>query len=278
MSDNKIEELNSIQPEKEEVINESNIVDNTISDSIVSESIQTASLNARTTPLQPASGDGVTYRGKTAPPELIPLPNGPMAKFKGGKKYLAKITVKEAEAIQQVRESGNRHAKCKLAALEKIFNPLDPISLNDVLNIGTQFPTGELVAKEPRKKRGRPKNRKLENRDFHILAHFFAVGATEEEAAVMFGISRDTLRAEFKRNGISINKFQEACFTRMKVALRLRQCVSALKGAPGAQIWCGKQWLGQTEKITKNVKTGTQLMSNEDIDKEIKELQYKLED
>lgn len=90
---------------------------------------------------------------------------------------------------------------------------------------------------------GRPK-KPISEKQVEQLA---ALGCTNAEIAVVVGCNPDTLYGRFSE---SIKKGKES----LKTSLRRMQFRSAQKGSVAMQIWLGKQYLGQTDKVDLDVK------------------------
>ena len=95
-------------------------------------------------------------------------------------------------------------------------------------------------------KRGRP-TAKIDKNQFEALC---AVQCTLEEISAFFGVSFDTIerwcKREYKENFADV--FKKAS-TAGKMSLRRLQWKSARDGNITMQIFLGKQWLGQTDKV-----------------------------
>ena len=93
---------------------------------------------------------------------------------------------------------------------------------------------------------GRPIS-KLDKNQFESLC---ALQCTLEEISAFFGVSDTTLwrwcKREYKASFEDIYKKKSAAG---KMSLRREQWRSAEKGNVTMQIWLGKQWLGQTDKV-----------------------------
>lgn len=87
--------------------------------------------------------------------------------------------------------------------------------------------------------------------DWTKIANMFAIGCNMEEVANVEGCSSDWLRMICERdNGMTLKQFMMKHRDTGKLSLRRAQYRSAVeKGNVQMQIWLGKNWLGQTDKI-----------------------------
>ncbi len=94
--------------------------------------------------------------------------------------------------------------------------------------------------------RGRPRA-EIQKNSFESLC---ALQCTLEEISAFFGVSDMTIESwckrEYKANFLDVFKKKSAAG---KMSLRREQWRSAEKGNVTMQIWLGKQWLGQTDKV-----------------------------
>lgn len=82
---------------------------------------------------------------------------------------------------------------------------------------------------------------------------------SEQEAADWFDVKVKTL-ARFVRKhfGCSFVQLRDKSFVQTKIAIKRAQIDKALKGDNTMLIWCGKQYLGQAEKVEqKNIPVGS---------------------
>lgn len=87
--------------------------------------------------------------------------------------------------------------------------------------------------------------------DWTKIANMFAIGCNMEEVANVEGVGSDWLRMICERdNGMTLKQFMMKHRDTGKLSLRRAQYRSAVeKGNVQMQIWLGKNWLGQTDKI-----------------------------
>jgi hypothetical protein len=95
------------------------------------------------------------------------------------------------------------------------------------------------------KKRGRPRI-ELTEKQLDELKTLAGMHCTNEEIAQFFGMSTDTLTANFAEP-LALGK------ARGKISLRRSLWGSANKGSVRAQIWLSKQHLGMSEKVVQTV-------------------------
>lgn len=73
---------------------------------------------------------------------------------------------------------------------------------------------------------------------------------TEQEAADWFGVQFKTMQRYIRKHfGCSFVQLREKSFVRTRVGIKRAQIEKALKGDNTMLIWCGKQYLGQAEKL-----------------------------
>lgn len=86
--------------------------------------------------------------------------------------------------------------------------------------------------------------------DFEQLEKLLHLQCTELECASYFGISKNTLKARIREEGHeSFQQYAEIHRSPGKISLRRHQWRNAEKGNVVMQIWLGKQWLGQSDKV-----------------------------
>jgi AraC-like DNA-binding protein len=102
---------------------------------------------------------------------------------------------------------------------------------------------------KPRKRMGRPPaaRESITREQFETLCKLIP---TIEEVAGCFHVSPDTLERWVKKEygetfAVVLKRFAGPA----KVSLRRAQMKSALNGNTTMQIWLGKQWLGQSDKV-----------------------------
>lgn len=104
------------------------------------------------------------------------------------------------------------------------------------------------IPSRPDAKKTGPKPRTY---DWQKIANMFAIGCNMEEVANVEGISSDYLRIACEReNHMTLKQFMMKHRDTGKLSLRRAQYRSAIeKGNVAMQIWLGKNWLGQSDKI-----------------------------
>lgn len=86
--------------------------------------------------------------------------------------------------------------------------------------------------------------------DLEQLKKLLALQCTKIECAAFFGITKPTLEARIRDAGFEgFQQFADIYRQPGKISLRRHQWRSVESGHVGMQIWLGKQWLGQTEKV-----------------------------
>lgn len=76
------------------------------------------------------------------------------------------------------------------------------------------------------------------------------IWSTQEYCADRLGISADTLAARIKeKTGLSFPEYKRQKMEPMKINLLKKQYDTAMSGNVTMQIWLGKQYLGQSEKV-----------------------------
>jgi len=104
-----------------------------------------------------------------------------------------------------------------------------------------------------KRKVGRPKVKI----NYDKLSAMVGLQATGEECSNELGIDYDTLNAALKRDGhVNFSEYFKKGSSKGKISLRRAQFRSALEGANVTmQIWLGKQYLGQTDKVIEEENT-----------------------
>ena len=93
---------------------------------------------------------------------------------------------------------------------------------------------------------GRPKKQI----DLEQMKKLLALQCTKLECASFFEVSKPTLDARLRDAGFEgFQDFADIYRQSGKISLRRHQWKSVEAGHVGMQIWLGKQWLGQTEKV-----------------------------
>jgi hypothetical protein len=96
---------------------------------------------------------------------------------------------------------------------------------------------------------GRPRW-ELTDDDFTQLIGMAEICCTQDEICGIYGICADTLDARLKERGYSnFSDFYKKHSGKGKMSLRRIQWQSAQQGSVPMQIWLGKNWLGQTDKL-----------------------------
>lgn len=86
--------------------------------------------------------------------------------------------------------------------------------------------------------------------DMDLLSKLCQLQCTAEECAHVLGLSTDTIDRRLKEDGFAgFDEFRSENNSMGKVSLRRAQYQTAMAGNHIMQIWLGKQWLGQTDKV-----------------------------
>lgn len=86
--------------------------------------------------------------------------------------------------------------------------------------------------------------------DLEQLKKLLALQCTKAECAAFFEVTKPTLEARIREAGYEgFQAFADVYRQAGKISLRRHQWRSAEAGHVGMQIWLGKQWLGQAEKV-----------------------------
>lgn len=105
---------------------------------------------------------------------------------------------------------------------------------------------------EKEETKGRP--RKVLTEDaLKLIEKLSQVLCTDEEIAAILGTQTETLKNE--TNGEVFREAVKKGRESGKASLRRKQFEMAMKGNSSLLIWLGKQWLGQTDKISTTVNT-----------------------
>ena len=93
---------------------------------------------------------------------------------------------------------------------------------------------------------GRPKK----SVDLEQLKKLLMLQCTKVECAAFFEVTKPTLDARIREAGYEgFQQFAEIYRQPGKISLRRHQWKSVESGHVGMQIWLGKQWLGQSDKV-----------------------------
>lgn len=81
-----------------------------------------------------------------------------------------------------------------------------------------------------------------------------AIQCTVLEIAAFFGVSEDTVKRSVKRtHRMTFQEYASAKRRMGHIGLRRRQFATAEGGNVTMQIWLGKQWLGQADKLETDI-------------------------
>lgn len=93
--------------------------------------------------------------------------------------------------------------------------------------------------------------------DWEKLDSCLFFGATAVECEELTGVSFDTIKRRIKAKfKMGFAEYRDKKMSKAKQNLRRKQYETAMGGNVTMQIWLGKQWLGQSDKIEKDVTTG----------------------
>ena len=107
--------------------------------------------------------------------------------------------------------------------------------------------------KTPSPKDGRPRI-EFNEKQWKQIEEMCKIQCTGEEIAAVMGVDYDTLAARVKEShGVSFSDYIKRHSDGGKASLRRLQWLSAQNGNVTAQIWLGKQILGQSDKADHNV-------------------------
>lgn len=131
---------------------------------------------------------------------------------------------------------------------------------------------------------GRPatESAKIDQAELEKLMKFYP---SEQEAADWFGVTIKTLTRFIKKHfQCSFVGLRDKSFAKTKIAIKRVQIEKALKGDNTMLIWCGKQYMGQSERTATEIsgpggkpieaRNVTQL-SDEQLEARIRELSLK---
>lgn len=100
----------------------------------------------------------------------------------------------------------------------------------------------------------RPK-KDLTEKEWASVDYMITIHCTGEEIAGVLGMDYDTLNRNSKeQKGMPISEYIKQGTSKGKMSLRRLQWKSAENGNTTMQIWLGKQWLGQADSITNDVR------------------------
>lgn len=117
---------------------------------------------------------------------------------------------------------------------------------------------------EKKATKGRPK-KILTEAGAKLVESLASIMCTEEEIEVILGVSLDTLH-----NADNDAIFREALKKGRasgKQSLRREQYKLAMRGDRGMLIWLGKQYLGQSDKVTANVESDNAVIMKNYLEK-----------
>jgi len=98
-------------------------------------------------------------------------------------------------------------------------------------------------------KRGRPKI----GIDWDKVDAMCKIQCTGEEVASVLNIDYDTLQSACKREKkVKFSEYSVIKKAGGRASLKRRQWLTSENGNVTMQIWLGKQWLGQTDKVESN--------------------------
>ena len=99
-------------------------------------------------------------------------------------------------------------------------------------------------------KRGAPARKKFDDNQWKQVEALCKIQCTGEEIASIMGVSYDTLNGIMLRDlKMSFTEYFGEKSSAGRASLRRRQWLTADGGNATMQIWLGKQWLGQTDKV-----------------------------
>lgn len=86
--------------------------------------------------------------------------------------------------------------------------------------------------------------------DMDLLSKLCQLQCTAVDCAHVLGMSTDTIDRRLKEDGFAgFDQFRAENNSMGRVSLRRVQFQTAMAGNHTMQIWLGKQWLGQTDKV-----------------------------
>lgn len=100
---------------------------------------------------------------------------------------------------------------------------------------------------------GRPK-KELTDKEWASVEYMAIIHCTGEEMAGVLGIDYDTFNARIRdKFGCNFSEWYKEASAKGNMSLRRSQWKSAEGGNVTMQIFLGKQWLGQKDKIDANI-------------------------
>lgn len=111
-------------------------------------------------------------------------------------------------------------------------------------------------------KMGRPatESAKIDKAELEKLQRIYL---SEQEVADWFDVTVKTLRRFIRKNYDStFGQFREKGFVRTRAGIKRVQIEKALRGDNTMLIWCGKQYLGQSEKVEQLVEVEEKIECN----------------
>lgn len=111
------------------------------------------------------------------------------------------------------------------------------------------------MSKKNTGKTGRPPaaQNKIDEKVLKDLLKFYP---SKQEAADWFDVSPSSLeRFINKAFGCSFDDFRDKSFVKTKIAIKRKQIQKALTGDNVMLVWCGKQYLGQMDKMDQKQET-----------------------
>lgn len=119
-------------------------------------------------------------------------------------------------------------------------------------------------------KMGRPKIEWNES-DWKRFEGLCAIHCTAVEVRQVMGCSEETINRLCKEKfGQTFEEYVKNNSVPGKISLRRKQWESAMAGNTAMQIWLGKQWLGQRDKVESEVKVSN--IDDESVMNGLKEL------
>lgn len=99
--------------------------------------------------------------------------------------------------------------------------------------------------------------------DQEELVKLMGLHPSEQESADWFDVTIKTLQRFIRKQfDCSFVQLREKSFVRTRMSIKRAQIQLALKGNPTMLIWCGKQYLGQAEKVEQVVELEERIECN----------------